>query len=313
MKQIIALVAVVCFLLPSAEGAMIHRWSFDSDGSDSVGTAHATLVSGAVVSQGRLQLSGSGANATLPIDASLAGLSSASFEVWVTHDQLTSYPRIFDFGNGNATSSPNTGYFFLTGSPNFAPIRSFAQFSITRTTNTNSENLYAGNIPGPGVMVHLTVVIDATTDTGRVYLNGVMIHSATISLTPGEVVLQDGQEHNWLGRSRFSSDAFLDGSIDEFRIYDHALSSAEILANYQLGPGQTSYQLIPPSVSEGVVTFSIPTVTGLAFEIQYSDVIPVTNWESIPVVPGNGTTLQINDPDPASPHRFYRMVVRGAQ
>ena len=39
--------------------------------------------------------------------------------------------------------------------------------------------------------------------------------------------------NNWIGRSQYGSDAFLDGQIDEFRIYNRALSAAEVLALFQ--------------------------------------------------------------------------------
>jgi len=40
----------------------------------------------------------------------------------------------------------------------------------------------------------------------------------------------------FLGRSLFASDAPLNGSIDEFRIYNAALSAAEIAASCRNGP-----------------------------------------------------------------------------
>ncbi|HSB02319.1 MAG TPA: LamG-like jellyroll fold domain-containing protein [Anaerolineales bacterium] len=38
---------------------------------------------------------------------------------------------------------------------------------------------------------------------------------------------------NWIGRSEYSSDPYLNGAIDEFRIYSRALSAAEVLALFQ--------------------------------------------------------------------------------
>jgi hypothetical protein len=39
--------------------------------------------------------------------------------------------------------------------------------------------------------------------------------------------------NNWIGRSQYSSDAYLIGQIDQFYIYGRALSAAEILALFQ--------------------------------------------------------------------------------
>ena len=41
--------------------------------------------------------------------------------------------------------------------------------------------------------------------------------------------------NNWLGRSNHLTDAYLEGSIDEFRIYDHAMSAWEAALSHQLG------------------------------------------------------------------------------
>jgi hypothetical protein len=42
--------------------------------------------------------------------------------------------------------------------------------------------------------------------------------------------------NNWLGRSNYSSDNTLNGSIDEFRIYDHAFTADEALQSFLRGP-----------------------------------------------------------------------------
>jgi autotransporter-associated beta strand protein len=42
--------------------------------------------------------------------------------------------------------------------------------------------------------------------------------------------------NNWLGRSTFSSDANLQGSVAEFRIFNRILSPGELMNDYQLGP-----------------------------------------------------------------------------
>jgi MYXO-CTERM domain-containing protein len=220
----------------ASHAALVHRWSFDIGGTDSVGGAGAVMNGGATTGGGSLQLNGSGAYATLPIDGTLASLGSATIEVWATHDQLTPWARIFDFGDGDRTSNPSQGYLFLTGSPEYASTVSSAQFSITTSTSVASENIYAGAIPGPGVRLHYALVIDASAGEGTVFVNGIPQLSGPITLTPQDVMGDDGSEHNWLGRSRFSSDSYLDGSIDEFRIYDTALGESDVLTSYQLGP-----------------------------------------------------------------------------
>jgi len=40
----------------------------------------------------------------------------------------------------------------------------------------------------------------------------------------------------WLGRSQFASDGGFVGTIEEFRIYDVALSASQVALSYQAGP-----------------------------------------------------------------------------
>ena len=223
---------------------MVHRWSFN-DGTDSVGGADAILSGDAFVSGGALLLDGNGDYATLPIDSTLAGLNSTTIESWATYNQFTNWARIFDFGNGNQSSSPNQGFLMLTGSPNYGsgPV-AYAQFGITTTTNSAAQSYYAGNPGGiiaPSAEVHYAVVIDHFSDTHSLYLNGAFVADLgtnSHTLSPSDFMLNDGSEHNWLGRSRFGSpndDTYLNGSINEFRIYDSALNSTEIMTSFMRG------------------------------------------------------------------------------
>jgi hypothetical protein len=38
---------------------------------------------------------------------------------------------------------------------------------------------------------------------------------------------------NWLGRLQYTSDSYLDGQLDQFDIYNRALSAGEVLALFQ--------------------------------------------------------------------------------
>jgi hypothetical protein len=40
---------------------------------------------------------------------------------------------------------------------------------------------------------------------------------------------------NWIGRSMFSADPYLDGQVDGFRIYNRALSAAEVSSLFSAG------------------------------------------------------------------------------
>ena len=71
----------------------------------------------------------------------------------------------------------------------------------------------------------MAVVLDSA--GGHLYLDGVSAgNSATMTLRPADL---GAMPNNWIGRSEFvPPDPYLGGMIDEFRVYNRALTSAEI-------------------------------------------------------------------------------------
>ena len=100
------------------------------------------------------------------------------------------------------------------------------RFSIT-TEHGYNEQVIDGSAAMPtGRWVHVAVTVSDT--LGTLYVDGVEAGSnAQMSLAPADL---GATTQNWLGRSQYSSDAFLKGRIDDFRIYGGALGSAEVAA-----------------------------------------------------------------------------------
>jgi hypothetical protein len=72
------------------------------------------------------------------------------------------------------------------------------------------------------------VTIDADNTTVSIYLDGRVIGANTaVTLTPSDI---GATSQNWLGRSQYSADGYYNGLLDDFRIYDYALSHGEILS-----------------------------------------------------------------------------------
>ena len=66
-----------------------------------------------------------------------------------------------------------------------------------------------------------------------------MATNNNMTLTPAAL---GATNNNWIGRSQFSADPFLAATVDDFQIYDHALSAADIatLASGQPGAGNVA-------------------------------------------------------------------------
>jgi hypothetical protein len=134
---------------------------------------------------------------------------------------------VFDFGTGT------TANMFLTLSAGGGPLR----FAIT-TGGGGAEQ----RIDGPGTLPlntwsHVAVTLSGT--TGTLYVNGTPVGTNTnMTLHPSDL---GATNQNWIGRSQYP-DPYLNATIDDFQIYDHALSAAEIavLASGQAGAGNVA-------------------------------------------------------------------------
>jgi hypothetical protein len=80
---------------------------------------------------------------------------------------------------------------------------------------------------------HIAVTIDADNTTATIYLDGVVIGVNTaVTLTPSDI---GTTTQNWLGRSQYSADGYYNGLLDDFLIYNYALSHGEILGVAEMG------------------------------------------------------------------------------
>jgi hypothetical protein len=61
--------------------------------------------------------------------------------------------------------------------------------------------------------------------TITLYVDGEQIASGATAVLPRDL---GNTTQNWIGRSQYAADAYLFGSIDDFRIYNRALSAAEV-------------------------------------------------------------------------------------
>ncbi|MBN2162289.1 MAG: hypothetical protein JW713_05035, partial [Pontiellaceae bacterium] len=242
-----------------------HRYAFASDVSDSVGGADGSLSRrGASVSGGALVLDGSRGYATLP-QGIVSGYADCTIETWVTDYGSGQWARIFDFGNDTTT------YMFLSPSSGAGTLRE----SITLASSAGEQMTeWTGTRLPAGSEVHVVWTYDAATTTSRLYVDGVMVAENTaVTLAPSDMGYTS---NNLLGRSQWS-DPYFWGTINEFRIYDGALTAAEVQYNHTAGAdtppiGPVSIIADPESQSvvEGdTVTFEVAYVGSPPFAVQW--------------------------------------------
>ena len=165
----------------------------------------------------------SGGYAQLPAGL-LTSIQTMTVAAWFMVNSNTKFQRVFDFGTSSTTSSM---YFTRLAR---RERRAFLKFSI-RTVLTdgglNKEDLVGTTaITISPAWHHVAVVLDAT--GGHLYLDGGLASSnAAMTLRPADL---GAMPNDWIGRSEFPNDPYFDGDIDEFRVYNRALTAAEVLA-----------------------------------------------------------------------------------
>jgi hypothetical protein len=228
-RKVLAALFVLTLFTAISSGAMVHRYSFTSDASDSIGTANGALMGDASISSGAVQLDGDGDYVNLPGGAiAINGFSSITFEAWWTHDDQDSWQRVFDFGAGLDGSGGQCVFFTPTSGNN-----------TNRLAISNDKPSYTGGgeeqAEGSGKLAtgsyHMAGVVDVTNGQLRYYLNGSPVDSVTLTKTISGL----SNDYALLGRALYN-DPYLDGSIDEFRIYNTALTNGEVLASFNAGP-----------------------------------------------------------------------------
>ena len=163
-----------------------------------------------------VDLDGTNDYVSLPA-GSVDGLDDFSIAAWVRLDSNAAWRRLFDFGTGTSDYmylAPTTG--------------SNVRFAIT-TSGGGGEQVINGSAPltaNGSTWVHVAVTKIGT--TGRLYVNGVQSGSSNTNMTLSPDDL-GATTQNWIGRSQYSGDPYLNGRVDDFRIYDRGLSTAEVV------------------------------------------------------------------------------------
>jgi hypothetical protein len=256
---------------------MVHRWSFTNDASDSIGGADGVLIGDAYVDNGAVVLDGSYPTFVDLGRDLVTNLTSFTFETWVTWNGGNIWQRIFDFGN--STLGPGVPQYEISSivltpscdlSPGYGPDIGTFIHPAGSILYYYSANFTPYPLP-PGFLHHLVWTYDKPSTTSTLYLDGKAISvNPSQTRSPADVGPTD---NCWLGHSQYFLDPDFNGSINEFRIYDGALSAAVVSVNYTNGPDMTGWgpllgiRLIAPAT-----TMRAGTTQQLQFAADFQNV-----------------------------------------
>lgn len=235
--KILALVGSAAVFAGTSASAqtLIDQWNFnESSGTTAAnsvnGGASATLMGNAVFNgSGSVTLDGtSGTYINLPANA-LNGLTAVTLEGWFSYSVPNNNVHLFSIDDGSGTGG------------------TYLRFNIYDSGNGNGGTNFLENTGTPIVktmgnqvlpqnqLLNISVVYDPGNNYEAIYYNGTLEKSYTGTLPALSSI---PQTEFTLGKSPWSSygDPYLNGTIDQFSVYNGALSGSQIAADFAAGP-----------------------------------------------------------------------------
>ena len=270
----LSITIVICFvvglaaLLPSARSEIVARYTFDNSilmpgyAEDSVGTADG-FVNGTISLDGQahftgvagsyLDLGGAGGMGTV-----VNTLNDTTFEMWVRANQVPTGMSLFSFGSGV------TNYMNLYATTNSNPDTPSSVFE-SRTGTSAYTNIAAVDNWDSVSQHYFAVTLSQPGGTGNVtgtlYIDGVQVAQNTnFGRLPSAMRVTTV---NRLGQSQYSTGGTSNWpteEMDDFRVWNRALSPTEIASN----------------AASGANGISIWKKDG------YADITSIANWDVDP-------------------------------
>lgn len=180
-------------------------------------------------------------------DSLLAGKTTATITVETKFD--ASMKNTFNF-LWNIGNDATTQYYFTS-------VRDNARTAITTSSNGGEANARSGSALSADRWYSLTSVIGG----GRItfYVDGQQVASTATNLTPASIT---NQTLNAIGRSPWP-DPMYKGEVSTFRVYDRALSAAEVTAvsDADAALHAASFQQAAQTIVDGVANVTIDEAT----------------------------------------------------
>lgn len=268
----ITCVALLAWAHP-ARSEMVNRWSFnDATGPAPSGTPLVDSISGGVAVVRGIDANFTGSSLTLPgtttgdqpestiaayVDLPNGIISShtnLTVEIWASYLSTKNWHRLFDFGRtvqaGDGAGAP--GEWTGISAPGATEASDGIMLALQHDRRESNKQRLEATLNGvattldttlastTGVQYHYVVTYESGVGGfptgGRFtwYRDGTVAGSIDVSYPLSEIE----DVNNWLGRSQDSALSNSHISYNEVRIYDNALTPAEVAASYQSGPEQ---------------------------------------------------------------------------
>ena len=190
-----------------------------------------------------------------------------TIEGWVFVRSYNGWSRLIDFANG-----PNSNNVYLALSAGTTGYPTMGVF----TNNNSTPVLEAGTRLPTNQWVHLAATLSGT--TGTIYINGNPVGTGPLNVAPNVV-----RTNNYIGRSNYNSDGYANAMFDEVRIWNVALTQAQIQSTMHVSlPAITPGLVAMWRFDEGEGSSTLEAVSGAE-----SELVGGVTWtdSSIPFIP----------------------------
>ena len=260
----------------AAGPSLIHRWSFNGDYADSVGGADFTgtdnsssvtfindntaiRLAGGNKGTSWVELNPNKSSAILP-----AGDKPFTIEVWTTIRAIDNYSAIMTLGKKDDTGAKSLMCAFHNPSPQIKTWNNNGPVFNLVGSSENGNNILMGRQPlTAGGTYHLAIVVKPHGDGDGATVEGYVHDVATGARYGGNIRSVTGWTTSLLVRESFAlgrnfwGDKDPQADYDEVRVWDGALSMAQIEANIASGP-------------DAVPTFAAATIDDSFFRYDFT-------------------------------------------
>src|ERR1035437_7120379 len=140
-------------------------------------------------------------------------LTDFTVTAWVKLDNIAQWQRIFDFG------SATTNYVFLGDKGN-------GVLRFEAVIGGVIQQVDCASLLPVGAWVHVAFTLQGS--VGTIYVNGVAAGTnPSMTLNPS---MLGSTNQNYIAKSQWDNDPGLEGSVDEFRLYNRALTADDVLS-----------------------------------------------------------------------------------
>ena len=223
------------YMLPAVPVDPVHSYTFeDGTANDSVGQAHGTLIGGAEIIDGALVNAAQDGWMEMPGDViAMNTFDEVTIEAWYTPEEGANegFTMLASFGLTNPDADwMGVDYFMMTSARGDDVSR--AAISIGNYSDPwATESLVNGPEYDDGILHHMVATL--TADAIVFYIDGVLMGSAALA---GDNHIEGiSQDSAYLARGSYGQDPEWIGSIEEFNIYNVALSAKQVAAKYAAG------------------------------------------------------------------------------